>query len=153
MNIERQAQIVAAPLCCRRASFLPPDLIFVTFTLPIHVLHNFCTRPAQLLIWLGSQILSAWSTNSQSRLMRSFNPVPFRLLVFAQCLIHAKSNCPRARLDRQKKQNEQLASRLLGKNRNKKDRRASAPGPGAVSKAPNAKPGSLASRIGAPPKV
>lgn len=53
-------------------------------------------------------------------------------------------------LDRQKKQHEQLASQLLGKNRNKKERRASAPGPGAVSKAPNAKPGSLASRIGVP---
>ncbi|KAJ5133487.1 hypothetical protein N7448_001484 [Penicillium atrosanguineum] len=52
--------------------------------------------------------------------------------------------------DRQKKQHEQLASQLLGRNRNKKDRRASAPGPGAVSKAPTAKPGSLASRIGMP---
>jgi len=47
--------------------------------------------------------------------------------------------------DRQKKQHEQLAGQLLGKNRNKKDRRASAPGPGPV-----AKPGSLASRIGVP---
>ncbi|KAJ5176162.1 uncharacterized protein N7482_002039 [Penicillium canariense] len=52
--------------------------------------------------------------------------------------------------DRQKKQNELLASQILGKNRNQKGRRASAPGPGAVSKVPNAKPGSLASRIAAP---
>ncbi|PLN77803.1 hypothetical protein BDW42DRAFT_176163 [Aspergillus taichungensis] len=44
---------------------------------------------------------------------------------------------------RQKKRNEELASRLLGKNR-----RASAPGSGAGNKAQNATPGSLASRIG-----
>ncbi|KAJ5907462.1 hypothetical protein N7495_000144 [Penicillium taxi] len=46
--------------------------------------------------------------------------------------------------DRQKKQNQQLATQILGKNRN--TRRSSAPG--AVSKVPNVKPGSLASRIG-----
>ncbi|KAJ5172535.1 hypothetical protein N7492_005128 [Penicillium capsulatum] len=50
--------------------------------------------------------------------------------------------------DRQKKQNEQLASQILGKNR--KGRRASAPGPGAVQKGQASKPGSLASRIGVP---
>ncbi|KAJ5673752.1 hypothetical protein N7462_009191 [Penicillium macrosclerotiorum] len=48
--------------------------------------------------------------------------------------------------DRQKKQNEQLANQLLGKNRKEKGRRASAPG--AITKASAAKPGSLASRIG-----
>ncbi|KAF7717322.1 Uncharacterized protein PECH_002015 [Penicillium ucsense] len=52
--------------------------------------------------------------------------------------------------DRRKKQNEQLASQILGKNRNDKGRRASAPGPGQISKTSNTKPGSLASRIGAP---
>ncbi|KAJ5368460.1 uncharacterized protein N7496_008220 [Penicillium cataractarum] len=52
--------------------------------------------------------------------------------------------------DRRKKQHEQLASQLLGKNRNEKGRRASAPGPGAISKVPNSKPGSLASRIAVP---
>ncbi|OOQ82368.1 hypothetical protein PEBR_39329 [Penicillium brasilianum] len=52
--------------------------------------------------------------------------------------------------DRRKKQNEQLASQILGKNRNEKGRRASAPGPGAVSKVPTSKPGSLASRIAVP---
>lgn len=55
-----------------------------------------------------------------------------------------------AQPDRRKKQNEQLANQILGKNRNEKGRRASAPGPGAVSKTPNSKPGSLASRIGMP---
>ncbi|KAJ5242948.1 uncharacterized protein N7469_001275 [Penicillium citrinum] len=52
--------------------------------------------------------------------------------------------------DRQKKQNELLASQILGKDKNKKGRRASAPGSGAgaLSKAQTAKPGSLASRIG-----
>lgn len=67
------------------------------------------------------------------------------------CSFHARTTrnlTSPSRLDRQKKQNEQLANQLLGKNRNKKDRRASAPAPGAVSKVPNAKPGSLASRIG-----
>ncbi|ODM16614.1 hypothetical protein SI65_08121 [Aspergillus cristatus] len=48
------------------------------------------------------------------------------------------------RAGRQKKKNEELASRILGKNR-----RASAPGSGAAGKkAQNATPGSLASRIG-----
>ena len=51
-------------------------------------------------------------------------------------------------LDRQKKQHEQLANQILGKNR--KDRRASAPGPGAGQKMQSVKPGSLASRIGVP---
>ncbi|KAJ5233023.1 hypothetical protein N7468_005979 [Penicillium chermesinum] len=46
--------------------------------------------------------------------------------------------------DRQKKKNQQLASELLGG----KNRRASAPGPGAIQKSQDAKPGSLASRIG-----
>jgi len=52
--------------------------------------------------------------------------------------------------DRQKKQNELLASQILGKDKNKKGRRASAPGSGAgaLSRAQTAKPGSLASRIG-----
>ncbi|CAL5869513.1 uncharacterized protein PFLUO_LOCUS3743 [Penicillium psychrofluorescens] len=51
--------------------------------------------------------------------------------------------------DRKKKKNEELASKLLGKNR-----RSSAPGPGKAqnakpgSRVQNAKPGSLASRIG-----
>ncbi|KAL5366680.1 S-adenosyl-L-methionine-dependent methyltransferase [Aspergillus floccosus] len=45
--------------------------------------------------------------------------------------------------DRQKRKNEELANKLLGKNR-----RASAPGAGAGKKAQNATPGSLASRIG-----
>ncbi|KAJ6103772.1 hypothetical protein N7486_003994 [Penicillium sp. IBT 16267x] len=49
--------------------------------------------------------------------------------------------------DRQKKQREQLANSILGKNRTA--RRASAPGAG-VQKSQNAKPGSLASRIGVP---
>ncbi|KAJ5485094.1 hypothetical protein N7539_005082 [Penicillium diatomitis] len=52
--------------------------------------------------------------------------------------------------DRRKKQNEQLASQILGKNRIDKGRRASAPGPGQISETSNTKPGSLASRIGAP---
>lgn len=54
----------------------------------------------------------------------------------------------RACLDRQKKQHELLASQILGKDR--KNRRASAPGPGAVQKGQAPKPGSLASRIGIP---
>lgn len=57
--------------------------------------------------------------------------------------------------DRQKKQNELLASQILGKNKNKKERRASAPGSGAgtLGRAHVAKPGSLASRIAAPSKL
>lgn len=51
-------------------------------------------------------------------------------------------------LDREKKQNEQLASQLLGKDR--KNRRVSAPGSGAVQKGQAPKSGSLASRIGVP---
>ncbi|GLI78701.1 hypothetical protein PoHVEF18_007022 [Penicillium ochrochloron] len=42
--------------------------------------------------------------------------------------------------DRRKKQNEQLASQILGKNRNEKGRRASAPGPGARSASVSARP-------------
>jgi hypothetical protein len=57
---------------------------------------------------------------------------------------------PSRNLDRRKKQNEQLASQLLGKKRNEKGRRASAPGPGAINKMPTSKPGSLASRIAVP---
>ncbi|KAJ5655301.1 hypothetical protein N7507_007251 [Penicillium longicatenatum] len=49
--------------------------------------------------------------------------------------------------DRQKKQREQLANSILGKNRTA--RRASAPSAG-VQKSQAAKPGSLASRIGVP---
>ncbi|KAL4889376.1 DUF185-domain-containing protein [Aspergillus ambiguus] len=45
--------------------------------------------------------------------------------------------------DRQKRKNEDLANKILGKNR-----RASAPGAGAANKAQNATSGSLASRIG-----
>ncbi|KAJ5397482.1 hypothetical protein N7509_005595 [Penicillium cosmopolitanum] len=59
--------------------------------------------------------------------------------------------------DRQKKQNELLASQILGKDKNKKGRRASAPGSGsgsgALGRAQPAKPGSLASRIAAPGKL
>ncbi|KAJ5938652.1 hypothetical protein N7466_001786 [Penicillium verhagenii] len=50
--------------------------------------------------------------------------------------------------DRQKKQREELANSILGKNRSA--RRASAPGAGGIQKSQNAKPGSLASRIGVP---
>lgn len=46
-------------------------------------------------------------------------------------------------LDRQKRKNEALANEILGKNR-----RASAPGAGVVSKKQTAAAGSLASRIG-----
>ncbi|KAJ5890088.1 hypothetical protein N7504_010898 [Penicillium tannophilum] len=49
--------------------------------------------------------------------------------------------------DRQKKQKEQLANSILGKNRTA--RRASAPSAG-IQKSQTAKPGSLASRIGVP---
>ena len=88
----------------------------------------------------------SWLRVSQlSRSTRSFKLVLYPLttteLLLFQIGFFAK-HC-RTCLGRQKKKNEELASQILGKNR-----RASAPGPGAAGKAKNATPGSLASRIG-----
>ena len=88
----------------------------------------------------------SWLRVSQLSLStRSFKLVLYPLttteLLLFQIGFFAK-HC-RTCLGRQKKKNEELASQILGKNR-----RASAPGPGAAGKAKNATPGSLASRIG-----
>jgi hypothetical protein len=78
--------------------------------------------------------------------MRSFSPVTTSRFPFG-VLTASKSDRDYPYIDRQKKQREQLANSILGKNRTA--RRASAPSAG-VQKSQAAKPGSLASRIGVP---
>ena len=95
-------------------------------------------------IQLSSSIMAAGqSAVSFNEIIQAGTVPPYnnRTTAFSNWFFLAK-HC-RTCLGRQKKKNEELASQILGKNR-----RASAPGPGAAGKAKNATPGSLASRIG-----